>query len=200
MNGQPAWDFIGDDLKSLSGRCSHCQRSVDNHDELHRVTSIVRGGRGVECVLRGDIDPHEARPLGFRPEPCTHESLSGVDQTPLDNAAKVWKCDECDAVMAGRSTDGWIAERIDRIPGHISPPADGIVYLEIDRIPYRLNAGDYTGRQIRHFAHPPIGEDRDLWLFQPGANDLLISYDDLAVIRHSGHRFFTMPRHINGGC
>ncbi len=52
---------------SLSGRCSHCQRSVDNHDELHRVSSIARGGRGVECVLRGDIEFHEARPLGHRP-------------------------------------------------------------------------------------------------------------------------------------
>lgn len=49
---------------SLHGRCGHCQRRVDNHDELHRVSEIMRGGYGVECVLRGDIDPVDAQPLG----------------------------------------------------------------------------------------------------------------------------------------
>lgn len=48
---------------SLYGSCSHCQRRVDNRDDLHRVTSIMRGGRGVECVLRGDIEAHEGGPL-----------------------------------------------------------------------------------------------------------------------------------------
>jgi len=48
---------------SLEGRCGHCQRRVDNYDDLHRVTSIMRGGKGVECALRGDILPHEAAPL-----------------------------------------------------------------------------------------------------------------------------------------
>ncbi|MES1975843.1 MAG: hypothetical protein V4472_25575 [Pseudomonadota bacterium] len=63
---------------SLDGFCSHCRRNVDNYDDLHRVTSIVRGGRGVECCLRGDIVPQQAAPLGHRPklihqpkeEPC----------------------------------------------------------------------------------------------------------------------------------
>lgn len=52
--------------RSMHGSCPHCNRMVDNHDELHRVSSVVRGGRGVECVLRGDITPGEAQPLG----PC----------------------------------------------------------------------------------------------------------------------------------
>ena len=55
---------VDDDGNSLRGRCSYCQRSVDNHDELHRVTAIMRGGWGVECVLRGDIEPTQAQPLG----------------------------------------------------------------------------------------------------------------------------------------
>lgn len=55
--------FMGE---TMTGRCGHCQRSVDNYDDLHRITSIMRGGRGVECVLRGDIDPQEAAPLGHR--------------------------------------------------------------------------------------------------------------------------------------
>lgn len=46
----------------LRGLCGHCQIHVDSTDPNHRVTSIVRGGRGVECVLRGDIDPSEGGP------------------------------------------------------------------------------------------------------------------------------------------
>lgn len=57
-----------DDGSSLYGRCGRCERTVDNFDELHRVTSIVRGGRGVECVLRGDIEAVQAGPLR-KPEP-----------------------------------------------------------------------------------------------------------------------------------
>lgn len=50
--------------KSLYGQCGNCQRLVNNHDPMHRVSGILAGGRGVECVLRGDIEPHEAMPLG----------------------------------------------------------------------------------------------------------------------------------------
>lgn len=53
---------------SLYGTCSHCQRVVDNHDDLHRVSGILDGGFGVECVLRGDIEGHEARPMGAKPK------------------------------------------------------------------------------------------------------------------------------------
>lgn len=58
--------FVDDAGVSLDGRCGHCHRPVDNHDELHRVSSIIRGGRGVECVLRGDIGHADAMPLGHR--------------------------------------------------------------------------------------------------------------------------------------
>jgi hypothetical protein len=54
------------DGTSLYGSCSYCHRRVDNHDENHRVSAIMDGGRGVECVLRGDIEPLLARPLGRR--------------------------------------------------------------------------------------------------------------------------------------
>lgn len=59
--------LLDDDGKSLYGRCGHCQRTVDNRDKLHRVTSIVRGGQGVECVLRGDIEASQAGPLQEAP-------------------------------------------------------------------------------------------------------------------------------------
>lgn len=51
----------------LSGLCGHCGIHVDSTDPNHRVTSIVRGGRGVECVLRGDIHPRHAGPLRGQP-------------------------------------------------------------------------------------------------------------------------------------
>jgi hypothetical protein len=58
-------DLLVDDAgKSLSGSCSHCRRLVDNHDENHRVSAIMLGGRGVECVVRCDIHPSKAMPLG----------------------------------------------------------------------------------------------------------------------------------------
>lgn len=53
-----------DDGDSLFGLCGHCQIMVDNHDPNHRVSALLRGGRGVECVLRGDIHVSEAAPLG----------------------------------------------------------------------------------------------------------------------------------------
>jgi hypothetical protein len=58
--------LIDDDGSSLYGSCSHCARRVDNHDEHHRVSAIMQGGRGVECVLRGDIASQQAMPLGRR--------------------------------------------------------------------------------------------------------------------------------------
>lgn len=55
--------FVDEDGESFYGRCGHCRLRVDNFDANHRVTSIMRGGRGVDCVLRGDIEPWEAGPL-----------------------------------------------------------------------------------------------------------------------------------------
>lgn len=55
--------FVDDEDRSLYGSCSHCHRRVDNYDEMHRVSAILRGGKGVECVLRGDIAASQGAPL-----------------------------------------------------------------------------------------------------------------------------------------
>lgn len=55
--------FVDDDGQSLYGLCGHCQVRVDNYDPNHRVTPILQGGRGVECVLRGDIPARQGGPL-----------------------------------------------------------------------------------------------------------------------------------------
>lgn len=93
-------------------------------------------------------------------------------------------------------------ERIDRIPSHVSPPRQGgPVYVQIDRLPYKVKVGTYTGAQIRRFAAPPIADDRDLWMQEPfGENDLLIRDDDtVALGPTTGTRLWTHPRFINGG-
>lgn len=56
--------LVDEDGRSLYGRCGTCHRRVDNHDPAHRVSSIMRGGRGVECAERGDIPWSAAMPLG----------------------------------------------------------------------------------------------------------------------------------------
>ncbi len=37
---------------------------------------------------------------------CEHDSCSGVDQTPLDDPAKLWSCHWCGAVLRHATEDG----------------------------------------------------------------------------------------------
>lgn len=57
------WDQPGVGHVPLRGLCGYCGVNVDSTDPNHRVTSIMHGGRGVECVLRGDIPAHLGGPL-----------------------------------------------------------------------------------------------------------------------------------------
>lgn len=45
-------------------------------------------------------------------EKCTHESLSGVDQAPLDGPTKAWRCDGCDELIVN---DGMTAVKVGRV-------------------------------------------------------------------------------------
>lgn len=49
-------DDLAELYPDLDGRCGDCQREVTNEDPDHRVTPILKGGRGVECKLRGDYE------------------------------------------------------------------------------------------------------------------------------------------------
>ena len=89
------------------------------------------------------------------------------------------------------------AERIDRIPSHVSPPADGIVYCTINRQHFRVICGHYTGEAIRGWPGPPISWNRDLWQVFPGAPDAQIGELDVVLFDRSGLRFFDAPRVIN---
>lgn len=56
-------EFPREVLEQMHGSCGHCGVTVDNREPNHLVTPIMDGGRGVECVLRGDIHPMHAGPL-----------------------------------------------------------------------------------------------------------------------------------------
>lgn len=89
-------------------------------------------------------------------------------------------------------------ERIDHIPSHVSPPADGIVYCQVNRQFFRVPCGHYTGEAIRKWHDPTIGGDRDLWRIAPlGASDEQVGEVDVVLFDRSGLRFFDAPRHIN---
>jgi hypothetical protein len=63
----PMDSLIDGDGDSAYGTCGYCEMRVDNFTPNHRVSFILKGGRGVECVLRGDIEISEAQPLGTTP-------------------------------------------------------------------------------------------------------------------------------------
>ena len=93
-------------------------------------------------------------------------------------------------------------ERIDKIPSHISPPADGIVYVQIDRLFYRASVGTYKGWHLFASSRASFMGDglaRDLWLLRPGQDDQKITDNDDVTIDRSGMRFFTTARYVNGG-
>lgn len=100
--------------------------------------------------------------------------------------------------LQGAQAHQW--EKVDHIPSHVSPPAAGDpVYVQIDRCPYKVMSGRFTGRQIRAFAHPPITDDRDLWRVVPGDDDVKVKDTDSVDISTSGVRFFTAKKFINAG-
>ena len=47
-----------------------------------------------------EFDAARSRVMGTGPLECTHESWRGVDQTPLDDPEKKWRCDACFAPVA----------------------------------------------------------------------------------------------------
>lgn len=55
--------LVGEGDVPLRGSCGYCHRMVDSTNPSHRVSAILMGGRGVECVLRGDLPAHLAGPL-----------------------------------------------------------------------------------------------------------------------------------------
>lgn len=84
-------------------------------------------------------------------------------------------------------------QKIDRIPSHVSPSADGITYATCNRQPYRIVAGIYTADEVR--AAFDVPDDYDLWRVVPGENDRNVEGN--VVIHTSGLRFFTSPKYIN---
>lgn len=102
-----------------------------------------------------------------------------------------------DAALATAPEDSTKVERIGRIPSHVSPPSDGIVYCTINRQHFRVPCGHYTGAAIRSWHEPPISGDRDLWKTVPGGPDEQYGEVDEFLFDRSGSRWFDAPRFIN---
>lgn len=73
------------------------------------------------------------------------------------------------------------------------------VDIYLDGRLYRIAAGPTTGARIRSLPTPPIGQDRDLYLEEPGlAADVLLQDQAALEVRDSMH-FFSAPRMIMAG-
>ena len=86
-------------------------------------------------------------------------------------------------------------------PQPVEPPS--ALHIRLDRqdievSPDLLHNGTATGRQIREWATPPIGSDRDLFEIVPGGSDRKIE-DGVTVEIRDHLRFFSAPRNINPG-
>ncbi len=71
------------------------------------------------------------------------------------------------------------------------------VTIIIDCIEYQVNAGGVQAVKLREFANPPIGQDRDLFLEQPGDDRKLMPGDVIELV--DGMVFYTAPCVINPG-
>lgn len=101
----------------------------------------------------------------------------------------------------GDGTLGPVAHTGGDCPQPVEPP--GALHIRLDRqdievSPDLLHNGTATGRQIREWATPPIGPDRDLFEIVPGGSDRKIEDGDTVEIRDH-LRFFSAPRNINPG-
>lgn len=71
--------------------------------------------------------------------------------------------------------------------------------IHIDRNQYKVAAGEMTGEQLRALPTPPIGENLDLFLEQPGdVDDRLVGRHDVIKLKNGMH-FFTAPTTIAPG-
>lgn len=67
-----------------------------------------------------------------------------------------------------------------------------LALVRIDGLPYAQPTGTYTGAEVRRFAHPPIGFDRDLYLERDEGEVRVQSGDYVTVV--SGLSFHTIKR------
>lgn len=76
-------------------------------------------------------------------------------------------------------------------PPHVPFHIDGLLYV--------VPPGEYVGHDIRRFAHPPIGDDRVLWLQRLTSPDVEIGDVSPPVPIAEGVELYTTPRAINAG-
>ena len=143
--------------------------------ENRRLRSALRE---VMQTMTSEIDPE--------PRPWCAYSLTDEGNRTLSVEQSAWLAD-VEPNEVRRSMMHW-------------PTPRGKVELWIDDLRYVVDPGKYTGDQVRHVAHPPIGENRDLYLVRPNPwdADLLVRDGDEVHVQ-DGVAFITAPRFINAG-
>lgn len=104
----------------MRGLCGHCQIHVDSTDPNHRVTSIFAGGRGVECVLRGDIAASDGGPLRATSTDVDKHRFELAMPYPWGGCRFVCSCGESGQVVPDEG-----AARAEHQRHAPLPPADG---------------------------------------------------------------------------
>ncbi|HJZ90603.1 MAG TPA: multiubiquitin domain-containing protein [Gemmataceae bacterium] len=71
--------------------------------------------------------------------------------------------------------------------------------IRIDHKPYKAPKPVMTGAELRVLATPPISQEYDLWLENPGPEDDIKVGDDMPVKLKEGMHFYISPKTINPG-
>lgn len=83
--------------------------AVDHYTEAFIDPAPSRGW-GFQCFTCGRESTgfgglSAAESAADEHESCQHDSLSGIDDKPLDDPGKSWRCDECGWVRVGPRTE-----------------------------------------------------------------------------------------------
>lgn len=85
----------------------------------------------------------------------------------------------------------------ERIGSRLATEETGYAEIHINRLRFVVAPGDYQGRDVRAFMHPPLTTEHDLYL-KDANGDRLLSDDDMVTVV-SGVEFYSAPRVINAG-
>jgi hypothetical protein len=77
-------------------------------------------------------------------------------------------------------------------PGHEIP-------IQIDHKPYKAPKPVMTGIELRALPNPPVSQEYDLWLENPGPEDDIKVGDNMPINLKEGMHFYLSPKTINPG-
>ncbi|NNN19729.1 MAG: hypothetical protein HKL84_07745 [Acidimicrobiaceae bacterium] len=73
------------------------------------------------------------------------------------------------------------------------------IFIHIDSKEYEAPKAEMTGQELRNLAHPPIGNQYNLWLETPGPGDDKLVEDAEIIRLHDVMCFYSALKQINPG-